>query len=167
MTNNTPSTLPISICEVATPDGKVSYVTLAAPEDAGRQGLVSQQIVGQLLDAQRTDDLFAPDNFARNRAFVEFMHDVIRKHGPSVPNLIAAARSQADGWVYVIDGRTPTPEGPVPPEDIVGGFEVKQGEVVADSYQANPNHRVLSPRGFFQLDSVLQARLLDELATNR
>jgi hypothetical protein len=167
MTNDTASTLPISICEVSTPDGKVAYVTLASPEDAGRRGLVSQEIIGQLLDAQRADDLFAPDNFARNRVFVDFLHEVIRKHGLSVPNLIAAARKQADGWVYIIDGRTPTPEGPVPPEDILGGFEVSQGEVVPDSYRANPNHRLLSQHGFFQLDPVLQARLLDELATYR
>lgn len=166
--NYTPQgTLPISICEVSTPDGKVAYVTLASPEDAGRRGLVSQEIIGQLLDAQRADDLFAPDNFARNRVFVDFLHEVIRKHGLSVTNLIAAARRQADGWVYIIDGRTPTPEGPVPPEDILGGFEVRRGEAVPDSYRANPNHRLLSQHGFFQLDPVLQARLLGELATYR
>lgn len=167
MTDDTPSTLPISIVEVRTPDGMASYVTLARPGDAIESGLVSEEIIGQLLDPHREGDLLAPDNFARNRAFVDVLHEVIRKHGPSVPNLAAAASRQASGWIYVIDGRTPTPEGPVPAEDIVGGFEVSKGAVVPDSYQANPNHRVLSHRGFFRLDPLLQQRLLDELATYR
>lgn len=158
------TTLPITVCEVATPEGKVAYVTLASADEAGRQGLVTQQIIGQLLDPARTEQLFEPDNFARNRAFVEFMHEVIRKHAPGVPGLIDAARAQANGWVFIIDGRTPTPQGPVPPEDIVGGFQVEDGAMIADSYQPNPNHRILSARGFFQLDAALQAHLLDELA---
>jgi hypothetical protein len=35
---------------------------------------------------------------------------------------------------------------------------------VAGSYQPNPHHRILSQRGFFQLDPFLRQRLLDELA---
>jgi hypothetical protein len=146
------------------PEGKVAYITLAAAGEATRRGLVPQEIVGQLLDPKREDGLFEPDNFARNRAFVEFMHEVIRKHGPSVPGLVAAARAQANGWVHIIDGRTPTPQGAVPAEDIVGAFQVTDGNIVPDSYQANPNHRILSANGFFQLDPVLQTQLLDELA---
>ena len=155
--------LPLTVCEVGTPDGTVAYVTLVPSGEAAQHGLFTQQIVGQLLDHQRTDELFAPDNFARNRAFVEFLHEVIRTHGPAVPGLVAEARTQGDGWVYIIDGRTPTPQGRVPPEDIVGGFAVKDGSIVAGSYQPNPNHRVLSANGFLQLDAALQAHLLDEL----
>jgi hypothetical protein len=91
------------------------------------------------------------------------MHSVIQTHGPAVPALVEAAKMQANGWVYVIDGRAPTPKGPVPAEDIVGSFQVEHGQIVPGSYQANPNHRILSLNGFFQLESVLQQRLVDEL----
>ena len=158
------SQLPITLCDVRTPDGLVTYATLIPPEEMATRGLAAQAILGQVLDRGRGDDLLAPDNFARNRAFVDFMQEVIRRHGPSVPDLVAAARAQRSGWVYIVDGRTPTPQGPVPPEDIIGGFQVEAGDVVADSYQANPNHRILSQRGFLQLDPFLRQRLLDALA---
>ena len=156
--------LPISICEVQTPNGTVAYVTLAPSGEAMKRGLITQEIVGQLLDATRAGQDLVPDNFARNRAFVEFLHGVIQKHGPAIPNLIAAAGKQANGWVHIIDGRTPTPQGSVPAEDVMGAFQVKDGEIVAGSYRANPNHRILSHRGFFQLEPILQQRLLDEIA---
>lgn len=162
--NNMKPTLPIHICEVKTPGGMVAYVTLTPPAEAIKRGLVTQEIIGQLLDLHREDGPFEPDNFARNRAFVDFMHSVIEKYGPAVPNLAEAARAQANGWVHIIDGRTPTPQGAVPAEDVVGAFQVKDGEIVSGSYQANPNHRMLSRHGFFQLEPVLQQRLLDELA---
>lgn len=158
------STLPISVCEVHTPDGMVAYVTLASPEEAARRGLVTQEIIGQLFDLNRAGGPFDPDNFGRNKVFVDFMHGVIEKHGPAVPKLVDAAKVQGNGWVYIVDGRTPTPQGPVPAEDVVGGFQVDDGAIVPGSYQANPNHRILSRHGFFQLEPMLQQRLLDELA---
>lgn len=156
--------LPISVCEIETPNGLVAYVTLVPSGEAIKRGLVPQEIIGQLFDLNRADGPFEPDNFARNRVFVDFMHGVIREHGPSVPNLVEAAKKQMNGWVYIIDGRTPEPQGAVPAEDLVGGFQVEDGELVAGSYQPNPNHRILSNRGFFQLETVLEQRLLDELA---
>lgn len=158
------STLPISVCEVQTTQGVVAYVTLAPPGEVTKRGLVTQEIIGQLFDLHRADGPFEPDNFARNRAFVDFMHGVIQKHAPAAPNLVAAAKIQANGWVHIIDGRTPTPQGPVPAEDVLGAFQVKDGEIVPGSYQANPNRRILSRNGFFQLEPMLQQRLLDDLA---
>ncbi len=68
--------------------------------------------------------------FARNRVFVEFMHAVIARNAPEMPGFIAEAKRQGNGWVYIIDQRTPTPLGAVPPEHIVGVFEIKNGQVV-------------------------------------
>ena len=69
------------------------------------------------------------------------------------------------GWVYVIDQRTRTPQGRIPPEDIIGAFAVQRGQVVPASYQRCPQHLILSADGFFQLGAELQACLLDELAS--
>jgi hypothetical protein len=160
------ATLPVSICEVQTPNGLVAYVTLAPAGEAVKRGLITQEIIGQLLDATRTDKQIDPANFACNQAFVDFLHEAIQKHAPALPNLINAAKAQGAGWVYIIDGRTPTPQGAVPPEDVVGGFQVKAGEIVGGSYRANPNHRILSQRGFFQLEPDLEKQILADLAVH-
>jgi len=93
------------------------------------------------------------------------MHAVIARRGPTLPGLIAEARRLGKGWVYVIDQRTPTPQGAVPSEDIVGAFEIKGGKVVPGSYRPSPEHRILSARGFLRLGSELQPYLLEELAS--
>ncbi len=158
------ATLPVSICEVQTDNGLVAYVTLASADEVVKRGLIAQEILGQLMDATRTDEPLDPANFARNRAFVDFLHEAIQRHAPALPNLIAAAKAQGSGWVFIVDGRTPTPQGAVPPEDVVGGFDVRDGEIVDGSYSANPNHRLLSHRGFFQLEPDLERCMLADLA---
>jgi hypothetical protein len=96
--------------------------------------------------------------------FVDFFHEVIAQHGPGLPGLRAEAERLGAGWLYVIDGRTPTPGGEVPAYDIIGSFRLEAGVVVAGSYQRNPNHVILSPQGFFRLEPALRELLLAELA---
>jgi hypothetical protein len=129
-----------------------------------RHGLPAEAIIGILRRPLGPGQTITPEVFARNRVFVEFMHAVIENRAPSQPGLIAEARRQGNGWVYIVDQRTRTPNGAVPPEDIVGAFEVKDGRVLADSYRPNPKHMILSPDGFFRLGEELQACLLQELA---
>ncbi len=104
-----------------------------------------------------------PENFALNRMFVDFMQQVIAQHAPSLPGFQAEASRQGEGWLYVIDQRTPDPEGAVPGQDVIGGFAVKGGAIVPDSYQPNPNHSLLSEAGFFNLGPELHRKLLGEL----
>lgn len=155
--------LPISVCRVDTPEGRMDYVTCISPDQAFARGLVPEAIIGVLLRPLESGEAITPDVFARNRVFVEFMHGVIARRGPQLPGLLAEARRQRDGWVYVIDQRTPTPQDAVPPEDIIGVFEVKDGQVVPSSYKPSPKHLILSPNGFFCLGSELQPCLLEEI----
>jgi hypothetical protein len=107
----------------------------------------------------------APSSFRTNPKFVEFLHGVIQKVGPEDHELRAAAALQKDGWVYVIDLRTPDgPHGRVLPEDIIGAFEVRHGEIVQGTYWANQKHLVFSQRGLLQLPPTLFKALVDELA---
>ena len=157
--------LPITVCRVDTPDGAKDYVTCLSLEQAVAKGLPAEAIIGVLLRPLESGEAVTPAVFARNRVFVDFLHALIARRGPELPGLVAAAARQGDGWVYVIDQRTRTPQGAIPPEDILGGFEVKGGQVVAGSYRANPKHMILSPDGFFKLDAELQAYLLEELTS--
>ena len=59
--------------------------------------------------------------------------------------------------------RPSTDRGAVPIEDLVGGFEIRGGNLVPGGYQRNPNHVILSEDGFFQLPEELEQALLEEL----
>ena len=102
-------------------------------------------------------------NFRPNKPFVELLHGVIAMHAPNLPGLKAEARRQGAGWVYLIDARTPTPDGEVPPHDIIGAFEVQDSAIVPGSYQPNANHQILSSQGLFQLEPTLQEQLMERI----
>jgi hypothetical protein len=155
--------LPILVCDVDTPDGRTHYVTCLSAEQVFERGIPGEAIIGVLLRPLEAGEAITPTVFARNRAFVDFMHSVIGRRGPELPGLTAEARRQGNGWVYIIDQRTPTPQGAVPPEDIVGAFEVNGGHVVPGSYRPSPKHMILSANGFFRLGSELQPCLLEEI----
>jgi hypothetical protein len=126
-------------------------------ESMSRRNRAGQHVVGQLVDYKGE---LEPHNFARNPAFLERLHGIVRATGPSLPKLVEAAQRQVQGLVFVLDGRTSNPAEGVPPEDIVGGFQAVDGQVVPGSYMPNPNYKLFTDRGFPQLDSLLIERLI-------
>jgi hypothetical protein len=139
--------------------GAPQYLLAAlSPEDVADTGLRGEAVLGILADPKGP---FVPENLRPNPAFVAFLQWAIAKHAPGNAALLESARRQGDGWVYVIDARTPTPQGPVPPEDILGAFEVRQGALV--QYQASPAYRVVTSNGPPQLDPWFAEKLRDEL----
>jgi hypothetical protein len=151
------------VCQVDTPEGTKDYVTLLPPDIAFAQGLAPEAIVGVLSRALGPGERITPETFARNRVFVDFLHDVIARHASSQLGCQDEAKRLVNGWIYIIDQRTPTPHGPVPPEDILGALQVKDGQVEAGSYRRSPKHLILSTNGFFRLDTGLHQCLLQEL----
>jgi hypothetical protein len=154
----------VYVCRVSTSQGQRDYVTLLPSDVVFEQGLSPETIVGELAHPLGPGESIQPENFARNRVFVAFLHEVIARHAPEQPGFQAEARRLGNGWLYLIDQRTPTPQGPVPPEDILGAFQIQNGEVVPGSYQASSRHRILSSAGFFRLEPGLHQCLLQELA---
>jgi hypothetical protein len=145
-------------------EGMQNIVSVLPEENVFVQGLVPQAIVGKLLKRGDEGGIVTPANFVRNKEFVEFLHEVVGRYGPELPGLLAEAKRLGSGRVFVIDGRTRTPQGDVPPYDIIGAFRVEGGVVTRGSYERNQNHVILSDRGFFRLDPALHERLLTELA---
>jgi hypothetical protein len=100
--------------------------------------------------------------FLPNPEFVRFMHRVIREAGPRNASMQASAAEQRDGWIYVIDLRTAEgPQGYVPPEDISGAFEIKDGQILPDTYRPNDRHLVLSDQGLVQPGPALHQGMVD------
>jgi len=77
------------------------------------------------------------------------------------------AESVGDGILYVIDDRAPRPksgqEWTVLSEDVLGEFDVKGVDTVEGSYRPNRDYRLLSERGFFQLDDEMAETLMVHL----
>ena len=155
----------IGVITVATPDGMKDYVALTSAATAFSAGLLPEAILGVLKRPLHDGGTITPDNFIPNSVCAKFLAHVIAKHGPQDPELQAEAARVGKGYVILVDQRTPTPQEPVPPEDILGAFEIKDGKVPAtDSYRASPNYKLLTKDGFFKLNRTLMARWQEELA---
>ena len=145
-------------------DGKPgSRVSLLPPEHVSQRGLPALAIIGSLRVSPAHGGDVVPANFEPNPAFVAFLLDFVGRTAPTDPGFARSAREQGDGWIYIIDARTPTPMGEVPLEDIIGAFEVRQGRLVGGSWQPMDSHRLVTERGLFRLSRFLEQRLLDAL----
>jgi hypothetical protein len=154
----------ICVIKVDTPEGAKDYVALTSARTAFSFGLIPEAILGELKRPLSSEEPITPDNFMANSVFRSFLADVIGRNGPQDPDMQAEAARLGQGYIAVIDQRAPTPQGPVSPEDIMGIFGVHGGKVVPGSYQASPNHRLLTGDGFFRLGRFLDARLQQEVA---
>ena len=142
------------------------YATVLPPEVFSKAGAAGEAIVGALPRGGGNGDAsVSPEGFVPNEVFSRFLHSLVAEHAPSIPSIQAEAERIGNGWVSVIDRRTPNPKGPVPPEDIIGAFQVTAGRVVPGSYVAGEGYRLLTERGFFHLDDGLHKKLVDELIT--
>ena len=161
--------LPIIYLQADLPEGTREYVACFAQERLSRgERLPVELLIGAVLrPREEPSDPIAPENFAANRAFVDFLHWIIEHEGPYTERLIVNADGVGDGTLYVIDGRAPRPEPgqkwDVSSEDVFGEFDGKEGRIVPNSYRRNFDHRLFSSRGFFQLEDELVEYLQAEL----
>jgi len=161
------SEITFTVYRVRRPDGLDGFVDILAllpPEIFTKRGIGYDSIVGHWTEFVAEGDEMPAATFRPNKAFVALLHDVVAINAPLVPELQTAARKQHKGWLYILDARTPTPDGEVPLRDIIGAFEVREGAMVPDSYWANPEHLLFSSDGLFQLGSTsLQKALLERV----
>jgi hypothetical protein len=135
-------------------------LSLLTPDEArGLGGLPGDAIIGGF-----TPDPLGGEVFQANPGFIRLLHEVVRVAGPADAALCEAAAGQGEGWVYVIDLRTPNgPQGEVPPEDIIGGFAVNSGCIVPESYRPNDAYRGFTRHGVARLPESLRRALLARL----
>jgi hypothetical protein len=148
-----------------TAEGDFQVLSVLQPDDVqALGGLPGEAVVGSIGGDLGAGGEIPLEQFRPNPAFIRFMHQVIETFGPDDPELLQAAAQQREGWLYIIDLRTSEgPQGRVPPEDIVGAFEVSSGQIIEDSYGANDNYVALSEHGLVRLSPFLQAALIREL----
>jgi hypothetical protein len=137
-------------------------LSLVSPEVIYNKKMPSEIIIGKLAKKLSESKKINFEDFIPNSSFINFLHDVIAKHGSKVSSLSVQAQKQKKGWVYLIDGRCSDSQGEVLPEDIIGSFEVIEGKIIPDSYQKNSKHLIFSKKGLFKLQSTLNKHLMQE-----
>jgi hypothetical protein len=151
---------------VAKRPGEVCYLAALSHDVVFRHGLPLQAIVGEALAS--AGEVMSHgvggvdyDHFKPNPEFTRFLHRVLAKHARQCPGVVLEARRQRTGHLYILDKRTPTPLGTVPPADIIGAVEVQNGAAIG--YQGSPQYEPFGRNGLMQLDSWLEARFTEEL----
>ena len=140
----------------------MQVLSLLSPLETQALGGIPPQAIVGVFDGPPGDISVAA--FKPSPVFVAFLHETIRAWGPADAELRAAARAQGDGWIYIIDLRTPEgPQGRVPAEDIVGAFQAVGGEIQPDSYQPCSAHRTYTEHGMCVLAPTLRAALIARL----
>ncbi|MBW7844576.1 MAG: hypothetical protein H3C45_02805 [Bacteroidia bacterium] len=116
----------------------------------------NKAIVG-VLKKQETN--ISPDNIIYNPEFIDFFHKTIVAFSAFVTGVNPIS---TNGFMYVIDERSKTPESPLQ-EDIIGSFEVIAGVINNESYVPNVHYRLISANGVFQLPKQMEKVLLAAL----
>lgn len=147
------------VYDVETDEGSINYVSFLAPALIEKRGGLRPEMILGSLPGDSPE--LSPEKFSPNPVFIRFLHFVIFKHGRNCPGLLAEARRQQDGWVYISDARLGQWEEKIPLEDMIGAFEVKGGQLVR--YQPNEGHQLFTEKGFVKLDGWFFERLVEEV----
>jgi hypothetical protein len=95
-----------------------------------------------------------------NPVFTSFLHEFVATQATTNEELKEAAREQKEGFVYMIDQRTPDTEADVPPVDIIGAFEIADGAITPESYSPNPEHKMVTEDGLVEIGDDLREAML-------
>lgn len=136
-----------------------AVLSVADPEDAFNKGLISRGIIGYL---KQKDKEVHPENITYNADFVELFQKAIKTAALNSDDLMKSARQQKNGFIYIVDQRTKD-QNETKAMDILGSFEVTEGQLNSDSFQFNPNYQIISIEGLFRLPDNFEKALLNEI----
>ena len=139
---------------------EIKVLTFLSPKEVhSLGGLPSEGIAGFIQGNRVTGQAFRP-----NPRFIDFLHEEIRWTAPSDPEFRATARQQINGWAYIIDLRSPEgPQSRVPPEDVIGAFQVQNGEIIPASYEVNDRYSPFWAGRLVTLPPMLRAAFVARL----
>jgi hypothetical protein len=130
----------------------LSIVNPSVDKDAK---LSAKSIIGFVLDGNQPIHF---ENVKINPAFLDHFHKTIVFFATFNDGIIHLVEQQQNGFIYIKDQRNKE-ETTTIQEDIIGSFEVKNGQLIHDSYVPNPSYQFISNRGGFQLQQELEALL--------
>jgi hypothetical protein len=139
---------------------RLGALSLLSPEQVEKIGtLKGEAILGFITGEQLSLEYFHP-----NRIFIDLLQNVVGSEALKDPELQTAAIKQKQGYIYIIDRRVADSlEEETSSEDILGAFEIKDGRIVANSYQPNENYLIFGNNGLMQLPASLHESLITAL----
>jgi hypothetical protein len=137
-------------------EGKETLLlSIINPEIDTEAKLTAKAIVGFVLD---TNKPISTENVRLNPTFIDHFHKTIVFFAQFNDGIIHLVEQQQNGFVYINDLRNKA-EKEVRKEDIIGSFEVKNGELIHNSYQPNRAYKMMTADGAFVLQPELEALL--------
>lgn len=138
-------------------DNTIVVVTWLRPEDVSQIGLPKDSICGFLTEPTET---VAPEQFIECRNFVDAIHGICRDHLD--PQLIDLASCTNEKNIALVDQRSQDVDAKIPTEDIIGSYRTENGSV--GEFSPNPNFRLVTSKGCFQLTPWLRSCLSSRVA---
>lgn len=140
-------------------DGKIIYFhSFVSPTLVSKHGLNGKIISGKI---QKTESGSEEEKFLGNSEFKQTVFQFIDKVLREDTQLAQAAENQADGYVYIIDKRTPDPNGRVEVFDIMGAFKVESKRL--GGFEPNSNYQIKSVNGFIDFGPQNNAQFMKYL----
>lgn len=135
-------------------EGKETLLlSIINPEVDKEAKLTAKAIVGFVLDATKP---ISAENVRLNPTFIDHFHKTIIFFAQFNDGIIHLVEQQQNGFVYINDLRNKD-EKEARREDIIGSFEVKNGELIHDSYEPNTAYKMITADGGFVLQPELEA----------
>jgi len=110
-----------------------------------------------------------PGNISFNRDFLVHLHSLVRDTMVNDPEVIANAKEQPNGFVFIIDRRSPAAadksEKHVDKEDIIGIFLCNDFKTDGSKYRPNPDYRIVTEKGVSILPEEVEKRLRELIST--
>jgi hypothetical protein len=134
------------------------------PEIMQERGDIPPEAVIGRWNAEWNHDMDSPVGFQQNRPFIDLMHRVLCAVFVSDPKVQAEARRLQSGTIGIIDARTPEGvHGNVPLVDVIGMFEVVNGQISPETYIPTKQHRLITENGRFRLLPAHEALVVAEV----
>ncbi len=131
-------------------------LSLIETETVYKSGLKSKCVIGSLKNINKP---VSAENIIYNPEFIELFIKTIKSTALQSEELINSARQQETGFIYITDNRSVS-KNETKPSDIIGAFEVVNGQINADSFQANNRYEIVSNDGLFNLPSIFEENIL-------
>jgi len=123
----------------------------------------SELFIGTLIDPQQG---VAPGNIAYNRDFLVHVHALVRDEMVNHEDVIAQAKEQPNGFVFIIDRRSPvtlvgSESTQVDKEDIIGIFLCNDQTTSREKYRPNPDYVLISNKGVAQFPEAVESKIAE------
>ena len=130
-------------------------LSIINPEVDKEAKLSAKSIIGFVVDDSKPISF---ENVKFNPTFIDHFHKIIILFAQFNDGIIDLVEQQQNGFIYIKDQRSKA-ETETLQEDIIGSFEVKNGELVHDSYLPNSTYKFISDKAesiqFFLPDKVI------------